>query len=152
MSTKKPPRSRSKPPREPRKQRSLDELIGVEIFEDSAKRKWLLRARSIGEIQSFFNALEMILAAPADVQRQCNFLRRTIEPVEPTMWQSIRRFFGLTYFSKRYISKCFLARDFGGALEAVCKCNIDKDLKSFVEDIEAQKKTNGEPIPIGPDS
>jgi hypothetical protein len=142
MSARKSPKTK----RQPRtiKTRSLDELVGCEFYEDSAKRRWIVRARTLGDIHLFFSQLESLMTHFNNAKKRIEFLRCSLEPVAPTAWQSVRRFFGLTYFSSREIARRFLSKDFEAALNMICRVNIDKDFQALIDDAEkaAQKKMN----------
>ncbi len=127
--------------RRPAKQtndRSLEEMIGYVVFEDSFKRQWLVSVLTLRETPVFWKRYSDFAANADNADTQARFIGSFLKTNQPSWVVRFRRLLGLPDFSQRFIGVHFYGRDFQGILDAIFKANWGKTFPEFIA--ECKKK------------
>lgn len=127
-----------KRPAKPTKDRSLEEMIGHVMFEDSFKRQWLVSVLTLRETPVFWQRYADFAANADAADAQARFIGSFLKSTRPSWASRVRRLLGLPDFSMRFIGTHFYGRDFEGVLDAIFKANWGKTFPEFIA--ECKKK------------
>lgn len=126
-----------KPPKQTR-DRSLEEMIGHVVFEDSHNRQWIVSDLSLRQRPIFWQKYSDFAARADDAEAQARFIGSFLKTNRPSWIVRFRRLLGLPDFSVRFMSMRFYGRDFEPALDAIFNTNWGMSFKEFIE--ECKKK------------
>ncbi len=118
------------------KERTLDEIAGVEMFEDSQGMLWHIKVFCIGEIPTRFHAA-LVSLHMADI---VGFIQRIVYNPDPGLWTIFRRRWGLEDYSRRYIGRHFLMKDSQKIQDRVIEVNFDMSAEEFANLSDSKKK------------
>lgn len=118
--------------------RSLEEMIGYVVFEDSFQRQWLVSVLTLRETPVFWQRYADFAANADSADVQARFIGTFLKANRPSWVVRFRRLLGLPDFSLRFIGANFYGRDFEGMLDAIFNANWGKSFKEFIE--ECKKK------------
>lgn len=123
--------------------RTLDEMAGVEIFEDSTGMKRRIKVFTLGELWRFYDALELVLADGRAETCAC-FLSKTLMSHRETWKVRVRRLMGLGDFSRREMLRTIPAKDVRGLFYRIVEANLDLSVEELVKRIEENAKKKKE--------